>query len=78
MFSTRAWIFAAGVAVGVGAVCFVKSNAGRKVAVALACKGLELKECVAAASERAKETVDDVIAEARHVKEEKERAVQAG
>jgi hypothetical protein len=67
----RVFYFAAGVAVGVGVVCFVRSKAGKKVAVAIASKGLELKNCVASMAERAKEAADDVIAEAKYVNEQK-------
>jgi hypothetical protein len=69
-----ALFFAAGVAVGVGAVCFVKSKAGKKAAVAIVSKGLELKNCVASTAERVKETVEDVVAEAKYVNEQKANA----
>jgi hypothetical protein len=67
----KAFFFAVGVAVGAGAVCFVRSKAGKKVAVAIASKGLELKDCVTSMAERVKETVDDVMAEAKYVNEQK-------
>jgi hypothetical protein len=67
----KALLFAAGVAVGVGAVCFVRSKAGKKAAVAIVSKGLELKDRVAAAAERVKETVGDVVAEAKYVNGQK-------
>jgi hypothetical protein len=70
----RALFFAAGVVVGVGAVCFVKSKAGKKTAVAIASKGLELKDCVASMTERVKETVEDVMAEAKYANEQKVQA----
>lgn len=57
--------FAAGVAVGIGAVWFVKSGLGHKTAVAVAKKGLALKESVLSAAERAKETAQDIVAEAQ-------------
>ena len=67
----RALFFTAGVVVGVGVVCFVKSKAGKKTAVAIASKGLELKNRVASMTERVKEAVDDVMAEAKYVNEQK-------
>ncbi|MDR1977569.1 MAG: DUF6110 family protein [Synergistaceae bacterium] len=70
----RALFFTAGVVVGVGVVCFVKSKAGKKVAVAIASKGLELKDRVVSMTERAKEAVDDVMAEAKYVNEQKAQA----
>ncbi|MDR1651079.1 MAG: DUF6110 family protein [Synergistaceae bacterium] len=72
MFNTKAWIFAAGVLAGAGAVCFVKSGAGRKTAVALTRKGLELRECVAKNLELAREAADDIAAEARQACEKSE------
>ncbi|MDR3280007.1 MAG: DUF6110 family protein [Synergistaceae bacterium] len=71
MISQKALFFLAGVAAGAGAVCFVKSAAGRKTAVAIAAKGLELKNCVAKAVERTKETASDIAAEAKHSLESK-------
>ena len=71
MVSEKAWIFAAGVALGVGATCFVTSGMGRKTAVAVAERGLALKDCVASAAERAKEAASDIMAEARYVREQK-------
>jgi hypothetical protein len=67
----KALFFTAGVVVGVGVVCFVKSKAGKKAAVAIVSKGLELKDRVVSMTERAKEAVDDVIAEAKYVNEQK-------
>jgi hypothetical protein len=67
----KAFYFVVGLAVGAGAVCFVKSGAGRKVAVAIAGKGMELKDRVSSMAERVKETVDDVVAEAKYVNEQK-------
>ena len=66
----RAIFFGAGILAGMGAVCFAKSKLGRKAAVAVVSKGLQLKECVAELAERTKETVDDVIAEAKNVNEQ--------
>ncbi len=62
-------IFGAGVALGVGATCAVKSRRGRKLAVALASKGLELKDRLACMADRMKESVEDIVAEARYVNE---------
>ena len=67
----KALVFAAGVIVGAGAVCFIRSESGRKAAVAVASKGLELKERVAGLAERVKEAADDVMAEARYANEQK-------
>jgi hypothetical protein len=53
-----------------GAVCLAKSKLGRKAAVAVMSKGLQLKECVAGIAERTKETIDDVIAEAKDANEQ--------
>ncbi|MDR2137811.1 MAG: DUF6110 family protein [Synergistaceae bacterium] len=74
MIYEKALFFAAGVAVGVGVVCFVKSKAGKKAAVAIVSKGLELKECVASTAERIKEAAQDVVAEAKYVNEQRARA----
>jgi hypothetical protein len=65
----RAIFLGAGILVGMGAVCFAKSKLGRKAAVAVVSKGLQLRECVGGIAERTKETVDDVIAEAKNVNE---------
>ncbi|MDR2174416.1 MAG: DUF6110 family protein [Synergistaceae bacterium] len=70
----RALLFAAGVIVGAGTVCFVRSKLGKKAAVAVVSKGLELRNCVAAVAERAKEAVEDVVAEAKYVAEQKTNA----
>jgi hypothetical protein len=67
----RALLFAAGVLVGAGAVCFIRSGAGKKAAVAVVSKGLELKNCVASMAGRVKETAEDVLAEAKYVNEQK-------
>ncbi|MDR1508055.1 MAG: DUF6110 family protein [Synergistaceae bacterium] len=67
-------LFAAGAAVGAGAVWLVTSGKGRKSAVAIISKGLELKERVACMAERAKETADDVVAEAKYINEQKAEA----
>jgi hypothetical protein len=67
----KAFYFVAGVIVGAGAVCFIKSEGGRRAAVAIAGKGFELKERVAGMAERLKETVDDVVAEAKYANERK-------
>jgi hypothetical protein len=72
----KALLFAAGAVFGIGTACFVKSRTGKKVAVAIAGKGLELKDCVAGMAERVKETVDDVMAEARCINEQKANVEQ--
>jgi hypothetical protein len=70
----RALLFAAGVIVGAGAVCFVRSKAGKSAAVAVLSKGLELKERAASMAGQLKETVEDVVAEAKYVNEQKANA----
>jgi hypothetical protein len=67
----KAFYFLTGVAIGAAGVCFMKSETGRKAAVAIASKGLELKDRVAVIAERAKETADDIVAEAKYVNENK-------
>jgi hypothetical protein len=67
-------LFAAGAVVGAGAAWLVTSGKGRKSAVAVISKGLELKERIASVAERAKETADDVIAEAKYINEQKAEA----
>ena len=62
-------IFGAGVALGAGAVCAVQSKMGKKFAVAVVGKGLELKERLAYMADRMKESVEDIVAEARYVNE---------
>lgn len=66
---TRCLIFGAGVALGVAATCAVKSRTGKKLAVALTSKGLELKDKLACMADRMKESVEDIVAEARYVNE---------
>ena len=67
----KALFFAAGIGVGIGVACFVKSKMGKKAAVAVVSQGLKLKDCVASMAERAKEAADDVIAEAKYINEQK-------
>ena len=62
-------IFGVGVALGVGASCAVKSRKGRTLAIALASKGLELKDRLACMADRMKESVEDIVAEARYANE---------
>lgn len=62
-------LFGAGVALGVGATYAVKSRRGKKLAVALASKGLELKDRLACVADRMKESVEDIVAEARYANE---------
>lgn len=66
---TRLLIFGAGVALGAGAVYAARSRTGKKFAVALASKGLELKERLACMADRMKESVEDIVAEARYINE---------
>jgi hypothetical protein len=63
--------FAAGAVAGAGALCFVTSGKGKEAAVAVASKGLELRDRVAELAERVKESADDVIATAKYVNEQK-------
>lgn len=67
---TRLMFFGMGVALGVGATYAVKSRTGKKLAVALASKGLELKDRLACMADRMKESVEDIVAEARYVNEQ--------
>ncbi|MDR1378620.1 MAG: YtxH domain-containing protein [Synergistaceae bacterium] len=67
----RALFFIIGMTVGAGVVCFAKSKAGKKTAVAIVSKGLELKDRVASTAERVKEAVEDMVAEAKYVNEQK-------
>ena len=76
MNDEKAFLFAAGFIVGAGVVCFAKSEKGRNAAVAIASKGLELKERVSGLTERFKESVDDVMAEAKYVNEQKATATE--
>lgn len=69
-------MFAAGAAVGAGAVLFVKSKAGRDLAVCIASKGLELKDRAVSAAELIKERAGDVAAEAKYLNEQKKAAKQ--
>ena len=62
-------IFGAGVALGVGATYALKSRRGKKLAVALASKGLELKDRLTCMADRMKESVEDIVAEARYAHE---------
>ncbi|MDR1966897.1 MAG: hypothetical protein LBQ36_09315 [Synergistaceae bacterium] len=73
----RALLFLAGFAAGAGLVAFAGSPCGRKAAVAVASKGLELRDRAAALAERAKESLDDVVAEAKYVNEKKGGSDQA-
>jgi hypothetical protein len=66
----KAIFLGAGVLFGVSAACFAKSKLGRKAAVAVVSKGLQLRECVAGLACRTTETVCDVIAEAKNVNEQ--------
>ncbi|MDR3280151.1 MAG: DUF1490 family protein [Synergistaceae bacterium] len=70
----KAFYFLVGVAAGAAGVCFLKSETGRKAAVAITSKGLELKDRVATMAERVKETTSDIVAEAKYVNESKSEA----
>ena len=72
MISEKTWAFIAGAAVGAGAVCFIRSQAGHKAAVALTEKGMELKNRVLETAERVREAASDIAAEARYSMEQKE------
>ena len=74
MDNGKMWAFIAGVAVGVGAVCFIRSEAGHKTAVAIAERGMALKDRVMEATERVKEAASDIAAEARYSMEQKANA----
>lgn len=58
-------IFATGTLLGAGLAIAVNTGAARKAAVKLVTKGIALKENVAASLECAKESVQDLAAEAR-------------
>lgn len=73
----RAIIFAAGLVLGAGAYALIQSSTGRKAAVAVLSKGLELKEKVETMTERAKESLEDVVAEASFYNEQKKRCCTA-
>lgn len=62
---------AAGVAIGaLGAVALSKGNLSIRPAMAdLLSHGMDLKEKTAAVLEKAKENIDDLMAEAKHAKE---------
>ena len=74
MDKEKMWMFIAGVAVGAGAVCFMKSEMGHKAAVAVAEKGMALRDRVLEATERAREAASDIVAEARYSMEQKANA----
>ncbi|MCR4817479.1 MAG: hypothetical protein K5841_00805 [Fretibacterium sp.] len=74
MDNDKMWAFLAGVVVGVGAVCFVKSEMGHRAAVAIAEKGMALKDRVLEATDRVKEAASDIAAEARYSRERKGNA----
>ncbi len=66
--------FAAGVALGaLGAVALGKGKFSVRPAMAdLLSHGMDLKDKTAAVLERAKENIEDLLAEAKHVKEARE------
>ena len=57
-------LFAAGVVVGAGAYALIQNGTAKKAAVAVMSKGLELQEKVAEMAARAKESAEDIVAEA--------------
>ncbi|GHV52459.1 hypothetical protein FACS1894216_08630 [Synergistales bacterium] len=68
---TKILCFAAGAAFGAGTLCFINSGKGKRAAVAIASRGLELRDRVAELTERARESADDVIAEAMEINKQK-------
>lgn len=58
--------FGAGVAFGIGVMYAVKSDTGKRIALALASKGYELKGRLASMADEVKDTVGDVVSEARN------------
>jgi hypothetical protein len=58
-------LFAVTFALGGAAYAAVTSGSGRRSAVALVSKGIKLKDCVASSLESAKESLEDIVAEAR-------------
>ena len=67
----RACFFLAGAIVGIGVAAAVQKGLFRKACVGLVAKGMELKDSAAVAMERAKEGVEDVVAEAKYVNQQK-------
>lgn len=64
------WLFfAAGIVVGAGAYALVQTGAAKKAAVAVVSKGIDLQEKVATMAERAKESAEDIVAEAKAARE---------
>lgn len=63
--------FMLGAAAGIGALHLAQSGKAKKVAVAAAAKGIEIKNRVAASLERGKESLEDALAEAKYVAEQK-------
>lgn len=61
----EAIIFAAGLAAGVGTYVFVKSGMAKKTAVAITAKGIQLQQKVNEIASLAKESVEDIAAEAK-------------
>lgn len=72
------WCFLGlGVFVGAGAIIAMQSGLGKKACVGLVSKGLELQETTAAALERAREGLEDTVAEARYINEQKQQGANA-
>lgn len=67
----RLFWFAIGAAAGAAALHLAQSGKAKKAAVAVAAKGLELKDRISASLERGKESLQDALAEARYVADQK-------
>ena len=67
----KACFFLAGAVVGIGVAAAVQKGLFRKACVGLVAKGMELKDSASVAMERAKENVEDVVAEAKHLNQQK-------
>ncbi len=73
----RLCFFGLGVLVGAGAVVAMQSGLGKKTCVGLVSKGLELREATATMMERAKEGLEDTVAEAQYINEQKQQGANA-
>ena len=61
----KLFLFATGVVVGAGAYALIQNGTAKKAAVAVMSKGLELQEKVNEMAARAKESAEDIVAEAK-------------
>lgn len=59
--------FSLGALAGAAALHLAQSGKAKKAAVALAAKGMELKDRISVALERGKESFEDTLAEARYM-----------